>query len=345
MQIGEVIRKYRKAQNLTQEEMAKRLGVTAPAVNKWENGNSTPDIALLAPIARMFHISVDELLAYKEELTEEEIKQYIVEMDQKCKTCAYDEVFQMGKTLLEEYPDCEKLLWQVGLLLDANRLFRQVEDPDQYDTWIVDWYQRALKSKDEAVRYGTAQSLYAFYMRKDNLNEAEKCLEYFSIQNPYRKQMKAEIARKKGKTEEAYRALEELIFSEFQMLELSLQSLYLMALEEEDVEQAAYYARKQKEIATVSEFGKYHENTYGLELLEREKDVDGTIAWMENTLNSVDEIWGFTNSPLYKHMKFKEEDEQFGQELIQELKNCFADEETFAYLSYDDRWTKLIEKE
>ena len=38
MQLGEVIRKYRKEKNLTQEEMAKRLGVTAPVVNTWENG-------------------------------------------------------------------------------------------------------------------------------------------------------------------------------------------------------------------------------------------------------------------------------------------------------------------
>ena len=49
MSIGKVIRKYRKAQNMTQEEMAGRLGVTAPAVNKWENENSYPDIMLLAP--------------------------------------------------------------------------------------------------------------------------------------------------------------------------------------------------------------------------------------------------------------------------------------------------------
>jgi transcriptional regulator with XRE-family HTH domain len=40
MQIGSVIRKYRKECGLTQEEMAKRLGVTTPAVNKWENGVS-----------------------------------------------------------------------------------------------------------------------------------------------------------------------------------------------------------------------------------------------------------------------------------------------------------------
>ena len=40
MELGQVIRKYRKEQGMTQEEMAARLGVTAPAVNKWENGVS-----------------------------------------------------------------------------------------------------------------------------------------------------------------------------------------------------------------------------------------------------------------------------------------------------------------
>ena len=40
MNIGEQIRTYRKAHNLTQEQVADALGVTAPAVNKWERGNS-----------------------------------------------------------------------------------------------------------------------------------------------------------------------------------------------------------------------------------------------------------------------------------------------------------------
>ena len=40
MDIGSVIKKYRKDNGLTQEEMANRLGVTTPAVNKWENGIS-----------------------------------------------------------------------------------------------------------------------------------------------------------------------------------------------------------------------------------------------------------------------------------------------------------------
>lgn len=74
MKIGEIIRKYRKERNLTQEEVAGRLGVTAPAVNKWEKGVSMPDITLLAPIARLLNITLETLLSFQEDLTAEEIE-------------------------------------------------------------------------------------------------------------------------------------------------------------------------------------------------------------------------------------------------------------------------------
>ena len=65
MNIGSVIKKYRKEMGLTQEEMANRLGVTTPAVNKWENGNSNPYIEFLAPISRLLHISLDTLMSFR----------------------------------------------------------------------------------------------------------------------------------------------------------------------------------------------------------------------------------------------------------------------------------------
>ena len=345
MEIGKVIRRYRKEQNLTQEEMAVRLGVTAPAVNKWENGNSMPDITLLGPIARLLHISVNELLSYREDLTEEEISQYVVGLDETIKISTYEEAFQWGKALLEEYPHCEKLLWQIALILDANRLFCKVEDKDQYDSFIAGWYKRALESKDERIRYGAADSLYSCYMLKEDFEEAEKCLDYFSMQNPQRKQKRANLLWKKGNKESAYKDLEELIFSEFQMLQMALQSLYLMAMEEENIEKAAYYVKKQKETARVSEFGPYHENAYGLELLVRGKDVEGTIAWMEKVLGSVETIWDFTKSPMYEHMTFKSVKPEFAKEIIVNLKASMKDEKTYGYLAGNERWERLIREE
>ena len=53
MKINEIIRQRRIEKQLTQEQMADLLGVSAPAVNKWEKGISYPDITLLPPIARL----------------------------------------------------------------------------------------------------------------------------------------------------------------------------------------------------------------------------------------------------------------------------------------------------
>ncbi len=64
MNIGNVIKKYRKELGYTQEEMANRLGVTTPAVNKWEKRELQSDIELLAPIARLLHISLDTLFVF-----------------------------------------------------------------------------------------------------------------------------------------------------------------------------------------------------------------------------------------------------------------------------------------
>lgn len=93
MRIGEVIRTYRKNRNMTQEEMARRLGVTAPAVNKWENNVSLPDITLLAPIARVLETTPDTLLSFREELTQEEVNVIVQEADGKFQKVSFEEAF------------------------------------------------------------------------------------------------------------------------------------------------------------------------------------------------------------------------------------------------------------
>lgn len=60
--LGAKIARLRKQQNLTQEQLAEKLGVTAQSVSKWENEITSPDISLLPAIAKIFNITTDELL-------------------------------------------------------------------------------------------------------------------------------------------------------------------------------------------------------------------------------------------------------------------------------------------
>ena len=236
MSLGKVIRKYRKIRNMTQEEMAVRLGVTASAVNKWENENSFPDITLLAPIARLLNISLDTLLSFRENLTAEEINQIVSETNQKLKEASYDEAFEWAKKQLEQYPNCEQLLLNIAICLDSYLLVHDVPGRAGYDEYLCPLFVRLLDSTDEAVRVSAADSLVRFYSRKKEYDKAEKYLEYFSIQNPERKRKQAQIYKDTGRMQEAYKTYEELLFTDYQRVSSEFQGMYLLALQNNDME-------------------------------------------------------------------------------------------------------------
>lgn len=59
---GQRLSRLRKQNELTQSDIADRLGVTPQAVSKWENDQASPDIDILIRLSDIFSISVDELL-------------------------------------------------------------------------------------------------------------------------------------------------------------------------------------------------------------------------------------------------------------------------------------------
>lgn len=65
MNLGKTILELRKQKNVTQEDLAAELGVTAAAVSKWENGYTLPDVLMLCALADYFQVTTDELLGRK----------------------------------------------------------------------------------------------------------------------------------------------------------------------------------------------------------------------------------------------------------------------------------------
>ena len=62
IKIGKYISYKRKQKGLTQKELGEILLMSDKAVSKWERGISLPDISLLPELAKIFNITVDELL-------------------------------------------------------------------------------------------------------------------------------------------------------------------------------------------------------------------------------------------------------------------------------------------
>lgn len=65
IKIDERIAFLRKQKGLTQEELANALGVTNQAVSKWESAQCCPDIQHLPNLAKIFEVSIDELMGHK----------------------------------------------------------------------------------------------------------------------------------------------------------------------------------------------------------------------------------------------------------------------------------------
>ena len=63
IQMGLFIAERRRQRGMTQRDLAACLNVTDKAVSKWERGQSSPDIALLQPLAALLEVTVDDLLS------------------------------------------------------------------------------------------------------------------------------------------------------------------------------------------------------------------------------------------------------------------------------------------
>lgn len=74
MSLANNISKLRMKYNISQEQFAEKISVSRQAVQKWENGTSTPDLSNIITIAKKFGVSVDALLLDRDSRIMEELK-------------------------------------------------------------------------------------------------------------------------------------------------------------------------------------------------------------------------------------------------------------------------------
>lgn len=114
--IGKVISDKRKEKRITQEELANYLGISKPAVSKWESGQSYPDILLLPVLASYFNISVDELIGYEPQMTREDVRKLYHRLAEDFAKKSFDVVYEECEGYLKKYFSCWYLQYEIALL-------------------------------------------------------------------------------------------------------------------------------------------------------------------------------------------------------------------------------------
>ncbi len=118
--IGKFIANLRKEKNMTQQELAKKLGVTDRAISKWENGRGLPDYSLLQDLCDTLSISINELFS-GEKISKEDYKTKAEE--------------NMSKLINDNYSEKKKINWIIAISVAVVYLSISI----LFDIWAYSW--------------------------------------------------------------------------------------------------------------------------------------------------------------------------------------------------------------
>ena len=173
MKINEMIRERRIAKKLTQEQMAGYLGVTAPAVNKWEKGTSYPDITLLPALARLLDTDLNTLLSFQEDLSDREIALFLNELSELSEKEGVETLYvraldssdsaiqNQAKAMLISRYIFDKKQIQVNLLIELGKLGEAAKAAEE----------KLLSATNEI--HATLMSLMEIAIKEDRIDDAE----------------------------------------------------------------------------------------------------------------------------------------------------------------------------
>ena len=300
MRMNEIILEKRKALNMTQEQMADSLGVTAPAVHKWEKGNSFPDVTILPALARLLKIDLNTLFSFEKELSDTEINMFCNGVVRKIQAEGYDTGFILAKEKIQEYPNCEKLIFNLASLLDGGLTIFCVEKPENYSNEIETLYERAAKSEDEKIRNSANQLLIYKALHKKEFEKAKKLWEKLPDSVPDKKMIKATICNHQENYEEATKILEERLYGLATELQSCLVNLMQTFEKAEKVEEMQFCAETLKH--HIDNFGlwQYGKHMVDYQMAVTRNDKEGIAEFRRKMLESMDEEYRIQDFPLYR---------------------------------------------
>ena len=178
--IGKFIAMLRKENNMTQTELANRLGITDRAISKWENGRGMPDLSLIKPLCEELNVSINELLngerLVKEEYNKKSEQILLDTLDYSNKKVkSTKKTFKLVITLI-----CLIVsMVVIAFLIDVNRMKNNM--PVVFSTWGF-CYTPPVNLKELELEH----AIYEYLISKNESQEEKHLNEkWFVAQNIY----------------------------------------------------------------------------------------------------------------------------------------------------------------
>ncbi len=349
MPMNLVIQEKRKALGLTQEQVAGYLNVSIPAVSKWEKGTTSPDISLLAPLARLLKTDLNTLFCFREDMTEQEIGLFCKEISEIVKAKGISEGFAAAEQKFHEYPHNETLLhcltFQLDGLLTMSGLTSEGMCP--YDEKILSWYHRLSESNDIKISNSANYMIAGRLIRKGNYDQAQEVLDRM----PDRESIISSMADKlmlqviiyqnQGKAEEASRDLQNALLTALNKVQMLLYKIVDAELTAGEIQIAEKIADKASQMPELFDLWNYNSFVAPFQIAVAKQDADKCICILRKMLAALLIPWDMSSSPLF-HRIAKDTKVSDTKQMLPAILYEMERESEYGFLQNCDEFKELI---
>lgn len=345
MKMNDIIRQKRLEKGFTQEQVANYLGVTTPAVSKWEKGTTYPDIVLLPALARLLDTDLNTLLSFKDNLSDKEVALFLNKVSETVEKEGFNAGYSLAMEKIKEFPNCDLLIGNVAMLLGGFLNFSGKKAEKKYQEGIENLHKLASKSKDVNVREQSQGILISKLIEKEKYDEAQEILDTFSKESWVdRKQLQANLYIAKNEYSKAAQLTEEKLLSATNEIHACLMTLMEIAIKEDRMSDAEYIADVDKNAAKLFDSWEYNSYVAHFQLYDATKNRIKALKTFLPMLKSLTKKWEIDKSPLYRHIQKKEIDETFGPKFQKYFIQAISNDEKMTYLKEDPEIQEFIKK-
>ena len=321
MKINEIIRERRTAKGLTQEQVALYLGVSTPAVNKWEKAVSYPDLTLLSPLARLLGTDLNTLLSFQEDLSRQEITAFLNELCEAAAQQGIEAAVRLAQDKIRAYPSCGMLLLNTALTLEGLvSMDAESSGSQSHLNAIEELYRRAAESEDTAVQHQAKAMLVSKYMERREFDRVEALLGELPDETAFdKKQLQASLYIAQQRWDQAAVLLERKLLSSLGGIQSCLYALMEIALKEgreEDARRVEMIAAEMVDLFGLWECGAYIPQ---FQRAVYQKDAEHCRAALEKMVPAMQRGWDVEKTPLYCHIPPKQSGENLGKRMLPKL--------------------------
>lgn len=345
LSIGEIIYKLRKERGITQEVLAKAVGVSVAAVSKWESKNSYPDITILPSIARYFNTTIDKLLSYEIEISNEKVIDIIKECSSLFEKDSIKNAMKVCESYIRQYPNSMFLKFRIGYLymMSISSLSSEDEANDMLNR-SIDLLEESSESEELEISETSKCILSSLYIMKNEFEKAEEVVLSLPKVSIDRDDMLIGIYINQGRLDDAKEILKNLTYKRVNSV-LTCLNYYTTIYLKEDISKAKEILDIQDKFTKVfglDDICGISNNMMYSHIYAKDKNVEKTLESIEKIIERAGEDYSLDNHILFDGVKLFE-GVHSKEYIVLNLKKLL-DESIYDFIRSEDKYKEILSK-